>query len=393
MNIRRIAGRTPMATALAIGAVLVLVATGAVWWAFFSGNDDRRITAYFTGAVGLYPGGDVRILGVPVGHIDTVTPQGQTVRVTMSVQRDIRIPADAGAVEINPSVVSDRYIQLTPPYRGGPAMADNATIPQNRTATPVELDELYQSLNNLTTALGPNGANSNGALSQLLNTGAANLGGNGQALSDTLQHLGELGTTLSGSSQDLFATVDNLQKITTTLAADDGNVRQFNTQMQQVSGYLAGEDQDLSEALANLAIVLPKVQAFVQDNRAQLKSNVDQLNTIAGLLAQQKAALNEALSNAPVDLSNLNNAYNGSSGTLDTRADINELSQPAIVGVCKLLQTEKPPNVPQDLTSTCTKLQSVVNGVAPLPSVAQTLGDLQQGTVPPLPLPLSGGGR
>jgi phospholipid/cholesterol/gamma-HCH transport system substrate-binding protein len=392
MSIARVAVRSPLARILAIAVVLVLVATAAVWWLFLGGND-RRITAYFTGAVGLYSGGDVRILGVPVGHIDSVTPQGQTVRVTMSVQRDVRIPADAGAVEINPSVVSDRYVQLTPPYRGGPTMPDGATIPQSRTATPVELDQIYQSLNQLTTALGPNGANSSGALSQLLNTGAANLGGNGQALSDTLQHLGQLGTTLSGSSQDLFATLDNLQKFTSTLAADDGQVRQFNTQMQQVSGYLAGERQDLAAALTNLAVALGKVQSFVQDNRAQVKSNVDQLNSVAQLLAQQKAALNEALTDAPLALNNLNNAYNASSGTLDTRADINELAQPAIVGVCKLLKTEKPPNVPQNLTDTCGKLQSVVDGVVPLPSVAQTLSSLQQGTLPPLPLQLGGGGR
>lgn len=392
MSIGRVVVRSPLARILAIVAVVVLVATAVVWWLFLGAND-RRVTAYFTGAVGLYPGGDVRILGVPVGRIDTVTPQGQTVRVTMSVQRNVQVPADAGAVEISPSVVSDRYVQLTPPYRGGPTMADGATIPQSRTATPVEIDRIYQSLDQLTTALGPNGANSHGALTQLLNTGAANLDGNGQALSDTLQHLGELGTTLSGSSQDLFATLDNLQKFTSTLAADDGQVRQFNTQMQQVSGFLAGDRQDLASALTNLAIALGKVQSFVQDNRALVKSNVDQLNTVARLLAQQKAALNEALTNAPLDLSNLDNAYNASSGTLDTRADINELAQPAIIGVCKLLQTEKPPNVPQNLTNTCNQLQSVVDGVAPLPSVAQTLSSLQEGTLPPLPLGLSGGGH
>ena len=74
-----------------------------------------------------------------------------------------------------PSVVSDRYIQLAPVYTGGPAMSDNATIPRDRTATPVELDQLYTSLNKLATSLGPNGANSKGALSNLLNTAAANL--------------------------------------------------------------------------------------------------------------------------------------------------------------------------------------------------------------------------
>ena len=76
---------------------------------------------------------------------------------------------------VAPSVVSDRYVQLTDLSRGGPRLADGAVIPESRTATPVELDELYASLDTLVTALGPDGANNEGALSELLDTGAANL--------------------------------------------------------------------------------------------------------------------------------------------------------------------------------------------------------------------------
>jgi virulence factor Mce-like protein len=392
MSFPRTAGRTRLVTVVSFAVVVLLVAAGVLWWVF--GNNERRVTAVFTSAVGIYPGSDVRILGVPVGQVDAVTPTGKTVRITMSVQDDVKIPANVGAVQITPSVVSDRYVQLTPVYRGGPMFPDGGTIPVGRTATPIEIDQIYRSLNTLATALGPQGANSQGALSQLLNTTAANLDGNGQTLSTTLQRLGQLGTTLSGSSNNLFATLDNLQKFTSMLAADNSQVEQFNAQMQQVSGYLAGERQNLAAALANLAVALGKVQSFVRDNRSLLKSNVDQLNSVAAVLVREKTALNEALTDAPLALSNLTNSYNATSGTLDTRMDINELNQPPLVGVCKLLQAQKPPNVPGDLTNACAQVQSVVNGVVPLPTVAQTLGALQKGSLPPLPLPLlTGGGQ
>ena len=113
---------------LAIAVVLVLAVSVAIWW-LFNGASERRVTAYFTAAVGIYPGGDVRILGVPVGTIDSVTPQGRLVRVEMSVDRDVRVPANASAVAVSPSVVSDRYVQLAPVYRGGPEMRDGAVIP------------------------------------------------------------------------------------------------------------------------------------------------------------------------------------------------------------------------------------------------------------------------
>lgn len=378
----------PLTRVLAIVCVLVLAAAGVMWW-MFSGADQRRVTAYFNAAVGIYPGGDVRVLGVPVGKIDEVQPQGKTVRVTMSLNNDVKVPADAGAVVVSPSVVSDRYIQLAPVYKGGPVLADGAVIPQNRTATPVELDEIYQNLNKLSASLGPQGANSNGALTNLLNTTAANLGGNGQALSDMLQHLGEAGSTLSGSSKDLFATVDNLQRFTSMLAANDGQVRNFNTQMQQVNSFLADERGDLGAALSQLAIALDKVQTFVRDNRQGIKSNVDQLNSVATVLVKEKAALNETLTDAPVALSNLQNAYNAASGTLDTRADFNELAQPPLVSLCKMLGSTPPQQIPPQLSATCAALAPVVSGKLPLPTPAQVANALSAGQPPPLPLPIA----
>lgn len=380
--------RPPLTRVIALACVLVLAVVAAAWWLFFGAND-RRITAYFSSAVGIYAGGDVRVLGVPVGTVDEVVPQGKNVRVTFSVDRDTNVPADAGAVLVSPSVVSDRYVQLAPVYRGGPTMRDGAVIPKERTATPVELDQVYKSLNNVTSALGPQGANKNGALTDLLNTGAANLQGNGQALAESMSRLGEAGKTLSGNSKQLFGTVDNLQKFTTMVAANDGQVRQFNTQMQQVSGFLAGERGDFAQSLKQLSVALSKVDTFVKDNRQHLKTNVDQLNSVAQVLVKEKAALNESLTNAPLDLDGVYNAYNAASGTLDTRANINELNQPPAVAACKLLQQTVPGQAPPPIADACKTLQPVINGKDPLPTPAQAIGALEQGKLPPLPLPLS----
>lgn len=386
--------RHPVTRAFAIACVLVLVVVAAVWWLFLGANE-RRITAYFSSAVGIYSGGDVRVLGVPVGTVDEVVPHGKDVRVTMSVDRQTQVPADAGAVLVSPSVVSDRYVQLAPVYRGGPAMEDGTVIPKQRTATPVELDQVYSNLNELTKALGPQGANENGALTDLLHTGAQNLQGNGQAIADSLSHLGEAGKTLSGNSKELFATVDNLQKFTSMLADNDGRVREFNTQMQQVSGFLAGEREDFGAAVAELSDALGKVDAFVHDNRSAVKSNVDQLRSVSQVLVDEKAALNESLTNTPLALGNLANAYNGASGTLDIRADLNELNQPPVVSLCKQLRAGQLPsgkdgNLPASLSDACQRLQPVLDGVAPLPTPGETLGAVQQGKLPQLPLPLGG---
>lgn len=379
---------TKLGRAIAMACVLALVATAALWW-IFSGMNERKVTAHFAAAVGVYPGGDVRVLGVKVGTIDEVVPEGKTVKVVFSVDRDVRIPQNAQAVVVAPSVVSDRYVQLAPAYTGGPTLGDNAVIPRERTATPVELDELYQSLDKLTTALGPNGANADGALADLLNSAAKNLEGNGQALNDTLKNLGQATRTLSGSKEDLFATVDNLQKFTAMLAANDSQVRDFNKQLADVTKLLADERGDLGAALNELATALQQVQGFIKDNREVLKSNVDKLASITQVLVNQRAALAETLDVAPLALGNLQNSYNAASGTLDTRADINELNQPPIVLICKLVQQATPNNVPPILAQTCKQLEPVLSGVVPLNSPAQVISDLNAGKLP-LPLPVAG---
>lgn len=378
-----------LARGVAIAVVVALVIAAVLWWVLRETNE-KRYSAVFTGTVGLYEGNDVRVLGVRVGHVDKVTPQGDTVRVDLLVEREVTIPADAGAVIVAPSLVSDRYVQLTPAHTGGPELAVGTLIPLERTATPLEVDDLYESLNRVTTTLGPNGANRSGALADLLDTLARNAAGNGQAINETVDQLSQLTGTLSDHQGDLFGTVDNLARFTATLAASDQQVREFAEQVADVTNFLASERENLAAVVDQLSTALGMVQQFINDNRSRLKSNVDKLATITQVLVDQRAALSEVLDVAPVALSNIINSYNGSAGTLDARADINELAQPPIVMVCNLLRTAAPEGIPVALRDACAQLAPIVQGLVPLPSAVEVLTAFRNGSLPALPMPLAG---
>jgi phospholipid/cholesterol/gamma-HCH transport system substrate-binding protein len=314
---------------LVLLAVLALIVGGNLWWIFFGGDDDKRITAYFGRAVGVYAGSDVQVLGVKVGSVESVTPRGEQVEVVLTIDP---VSPDTRAVVVAPSVVADRTVQLTTLSRGGPKLADGAVIPLERTGTPVELDELYASLNDLLTALGPNGANADGALSQLLDTGAANLRGNGAAFNENVRNFAELARTLANSKDDLFATVDELQKFTSMLAGNDQQVASVTTQLDQVWRTLASDRDELSGALRTLGGALADIQGFINDNRAAIKSNVDKLAQTTQLLADQRASLAEALDVAPLAVTNLLNAFDPVSGTLQGRSNLLEYFPLPIAG-------------------------------------------------------------
>jgi virulence factor Mce-like protein len=296
----------------------------------------RALVAHFTSTVGINAGSDVRVLGVKIGEVTSARPEGTTVRVAMRYDARYRIPAGAQAVIVPPSVVSDRYIQLTPAWNGGPALADGADLPRSRTAVPLELDDVYRALNQFDQALGPGGANADGALSGAVGTGAANLAGNGADLGGSLAGLSSVLSTLDSGRDDLFGTVTNLQQFVTTLARSDQQVGLFNSRLASVGQQLAGERDELAALLRGLATALVDITSFVQDNRAQLKSNVDALADISGILVRQQRAIIDVLNVAPLALSNINLAYNARSGTLDTRDDALGPYDPASY-VCSLL--------------------------------------------------------
>ena len=259
------------------------------------------------------------MLGIAIGTIDDIVPMGDKVRVEMSIDDDYDVPADADAIVLAPSLVSDRYVQFSPVYDGGAKMEDGDEVPLERTAIPVELDAVYGALDELSEALGPNGANEDGALSQLVDVGAANLDGQGEALNRTLNGFSQAVETLAENRDDLFSSLDNLQTFTTALATIDAQVGQFNDNMAAVSQILADERADLQEAVALLNDALGDVAGFIRDNTTLLTTNVDRLADVTLVLVQQRAKLAEVLDVAPAALSNLARAYNPDFGTLDTR--------------------------------------------------------------------------
>jgi phospholipid/cholesterol/gamma-HCH transport system substrate-binding protein len=304
--------------------LLALVVVGVVTF-LFTGGHQKTLTAEFPRAVSIYQGSDVRVLGVPVGTIDSVTPSGTDVIVKMHYDANVQIPQNAKAVIVSPSIVGDRFVQLTPAYTGGQVLADGATLTEQRTAVPLELDQIYSSLDDLTVALGPNGANSKGALTDLLDTTARNFGGQGKKFHQTIQDFGKLSGTLADNKDQLFGSVRQLEGFVHTLARNDSTVRSFNQSLASVSHVLKGERGDLAASLHNLGIAMKQVSGFVRDNREILGKNITGLDQLTQILVKQRAALSETLRDAPLALNNLALTYNPQAGTLDTRANLGEI--------------------------------------------------------------------
>jgi phospholipid/cholesterol/gamma-HCH transport system substrate-binding protein len=280
------------------GVVVALIVGGLV--VFLPRLFENTVTAYFPTTTGLYSGDDVRVLGVKVG----------------SVGKSVDIPADAKAIIVAPSLVSGRFVQLTPVYAGGPTMQDGADIPVQRTAVPVEWDEIKSELNKLSEALGPQGADPQGSLGTFIDTAANNLDGNGESLRNTLRELSETMRTLSDGRTDLFSTIRNLQTFVAALSSSNEQIVQFEGRLASVSNLLATNSDELGTALVDLDLALGDVNRFVVENRAALTEQVGRLADATQVLADKRPQLEQTLHVAPTALANFSNIYKPAQGSL-----------------------------------------------------------------------------
>lgn len=265
---------------------------------------EKEITAYFSSAVGLYPRDEVRVLGVKVGTVTKVEPQGEVVKVTLTVDDDQPIPADAQAAIIAPNLVNGRFVQLAPIYDGGDTLSDGDEIPVERTAVPISFDEVKQELTDLSTALTTNEAGQ-APLSDVITALDGNLaGGTAQSLATSLASLREAATDLSSDSGDIFTTIDQLNTFTENLVVNDSALRSATQDLETFAGTLDGSSEQIGAAISTLQVALTDVGTFVQQNRETVAATFDQLVPVAETVANQSNDLAQLLHVAPAAVEN-----------------------------------------------------------------------------------------
>ena len=322
-------------TAVAGVALAVLLLGGAAFAVrqiFFGPN---TITAYFTSATAIYPGDEVRVSGVKVGTIKSIEAQGTKAKMTLHVDHDVRIPADAKAVIVTQNLVAARYVALTPAYRtSGPVMADNAMIPVDRTAVPVEWDEVKSQLMRLATDLGPNAKVQTPAISRFIDSAANALdGNNGEKLRQTLTQLSGVARTIANGSGNIVDIIKNLQTFVTALRDSNIQMVQFNNRLASLTSVVDDNRSDLDAALNDLSSAVGEVQRFIAGTRDEASEQIDRLGKAIQPLVDQHMALENILHGAPTALSNFFNDYNADTGTIVGGFGIMDFANPTQSGL------------------------------------------------------------
>jgi phospholipid/cholesterol/gamma-HCH transport system substrate-binding protein len=304
------------------------------------------VTAYFENSVGLYPGDEVRILGVPVGKIKSVEPMPRAVKITFWFDDKYRVPADAKAVVLSPTLVTARFIQLTPAYTGGPELAKNAVIPRHRTAVPVEWDDLRSQLAKLNKTLQPTQPGGVSTLGALVDTVADNLRGQGANIRDSVIKLSESLSILGDQSGEIFGTVKSLAVLVSALRDSSDLMGQLNRNLAAVTALLAEDPNAVGAAVADLDTAVSDVRGFLADNREAVGTTSDKLAEITTAINQSLDDVKQALHVFPSTLQNFSNIYQPAHDAIVGALSISNFANP-IQFICGAIQAASRLNAEQ----------------------------------------------
>ncbi len=325
--------RTALATVLA----LTLVAGVVVALRAMDRTAKTWVVAYFENSNGLFAGDDVRMLGVPVGEVATIEPEPLRSKITFWVDGQYQIPEDAKAVILSPQLVTGRAIQLTPAYTAGPTMPSGTVIPQDRTAVPVEWDDVRVQLERLTTLLAPTEPGGVSTLGGFIDTAADNLRGEGANIRDTIIALSQTISVLGDHSDDIFTTFRNLSTLVSALHDSADVLEQLNGNLASVTSLMADDPQKVGHAIEDLGGVVDDVKGFVADNRESIGTTSDRLASISTALVGSLDDIKQTLHIAPTTVGNFYNIYEAANGSLTGALAVNNFSNP-ISFICGAIQ-------------------------------------------------------
>jgi phospholipid/cholesterol/gamma-HCH transport system substrate-binding protein len=300
-----------------IAVVLALIAA-FVGWNLYKKAATTTVVAYFADALAVYPGDRVQIMGVKVCNVDSVEPAGDKMKVTLSFASRYKVPADATASVLNPTVVASRVIQLAPPYTGGPALADNAVIPLERTQVPVEWDDIRKQLDTLVTELGPTPSQPKGPLGDFVQSLADGLSGKGKQINTTFRALSDAMAALGEGRGDLFGVTKSLALFVNALHQNDQQFVALNNNLATFTTSLTNSDQELANAVKDIDTLLKTARKFVDDNGSVLATDINNLAAVTNTLMQPEPrnGLETALHVYPNLAANINNIYHPTHGTI-----------------------------------------------------------------------------
>lgn len=313
----------------AIGLAVVLGVSGCEWDGLNSlpmpgtaGSDNAyEVTIQMPNVTTLTRNSPVRVNDVTVGTVSKIEVEGWHALVTVSLNNDVQLPANATARIGQTSLLGSNHLELAAP-KDVPAQGEL----KNGDLIPLDRAGVYptteQTLSSLSVVLNGGGISQLETITHELN---AAFHGREDAIRDLLPQLTELTTTLDSQTKDIIDAMGGLDRFAGTLAAQKDRVATAIEQIHPALTVLADRREDITHTLTALGDLSDVVQRIIAQGGDNLKANLANLAPVLETLASTGNSLVEVMKlifTFPFPMKNLDNAVKGDYMNLIMTVDI-----------------------------------------------------------------------
>lgn len=276
-----VASTTVLVAVIGVTVAVVVGVSGASWVDRVA-PEHRSLCAEFTDTVGLYEGNSVTMLGVEIGTVSSIEARGDRMLVSMTIDGKIELPADLEAVTMSSSIVTDRHVELTKPFTGGPKFDTAQCLPLDRTRTPIGISDALDALGELAGDLigdkkSPTpGASTDVLLDQTLSGAVTAIKGTGPEWNALLQRLSALIGNPADRDAVLRTLIDNLDTLTTMFVTNWPDMQTLLDNLDNGIALVDGFSTELAGAVDLALEFLPVIARNVGKYHRQAYGFLDQ---------------------------------------------------------------------------------------------------------------------
>jgi virulence factor Mce-like protein len=272
-----------------IALTAAIVATGLAGCSR-PGDGGYHLQASFPRAVALYAQSRVKVMGIDVGRVTSVKVKPDHVEVQLLIDRDVPLPDDVEASIVPLSLIGERNIVLSPPWKPGDAKAqDGHVIPAEKTHVPVEPDEALQAITDLAKAIDP------AAVQKLVSGGAAALAGHGSTINDALDQASQLTQLLASQDQRLLSIAQNFHALASALQSRQDVLGKLLDDFAATTNVLASERDSIVRFLHALDQLTQSGQVLLESYQTQLPQDVASLASVVLTLQVNAGSIQQVI--------------------------------------------------------------------------------------------------
>jgi phospholipid/cholesterol/gamma-HCH transport system substrate-binding protein len=276
----------------------------------FSSSPQRTATAVFSDVGDLGAGAQVQLADVPVGNVTSISLDGDQAKVTMSLSKSARIPANVTAAVDYTTLLGDQFVDLVVPANevgaGGdhvPQLASGAVI--HHTTIVPSIEQLVQSGAEVF------GAVSTTELEEIIAAGGEGFNDQEASLRSLLTDFTTVATGYAQHTSEITSAVNGLDQLTATLAPNSSANADALTTLSKTVAILAQNSAQFETLLQSIDNLSVQGRGILETYYPQIVAQLQTLQAVSTQLSQNQVSLVGILDELPVNNASLPSSVRG----------------------------------------------------------------------------------